>query len=104
MCGINFIKSYSMTYVIKFKNGQVSQEGRGLSFYYYEPATSISVVPIGSSNLPFIFNETTQDYQTITIKGQITCKIENPKQLAEVLDFTVNGKGKKCFILCIFNF
>jgi hypothetical protein len=50
-------------------------------------------VPIGSSNLPFIFSETTKDYQTVTIQGQITYKIGNPKQLADVLDFTVNGNG-----------
>lgn len=93
MFGINFIKFDSMTYVIKFKNGQVAKEGRGLSFFYYEPTASISAVPIGSNNLPFIFNETTKDYQTVTIQGQITYKIGNPKQLADVLDFTVNGNG-----------
>ena len=43
--------------------------------------------------MPFIFNETTKDYQTITIQGQITYKIGNPKQLADVLDFTVNENG-----------
>ncbi len=93
MFGINFIKFDSMTYVIMFKNGQVAKEGRGLSFFYYAPTTSISAVPIGSNNLPFIFNETTKDYQTVTIQGQITYKIGNPKQLADVLDFTVNGVG-----------
>lgn len=93
MFGINFIKFDSMTYIIKFKNGQVAKEGRGLSFFYYAPTTSISAVPIGSNNLPFIFNETTKDYQTVTIQGQITYKIGNPKQLADVLDFTVNANG-----------
>jgi len=93
MFGINFIKFDSMTYVIKFKNGQVAKEGRGLFFFYYAPSTSISAVPIGSNNLPFIFSETTKDYQTVTIQGQITYKIGNPKQLADVLDFTVNAKG-----------
>lgn len=93
MFGIKFIKFDSMTYVIKFKNGQVSNEGRGLSFFYYAPTTSISAVPIGSNNLPFIFSETTKDYQTVTIQGQITYKIGNPKQLADVLDFTVNANG-----------
>ena len=82
-----------MTYVIKYTNGKVDKEGRGLSFFYYSPTTSISAVPIGSNNLPFIFNETTKDYQTVTIQGQITYKIGNPKQLADVLDFTVNGNG-----------
>ncbi len=93
MFGIKFIKFDSMTYVIKFKNGQVANEGRGLSFFYYAPTTSISAVPIGSNNLPFIFSETTKDYQTVTIQGQITYKIGNPKQLADVLDFTVNANG-----------
>lgn len=93
MFGINFIKFDSMTYVIKFQNGQVVKEGRGLLFFYYAPTTSISAVPVGSNNLPFIFGETTKDYQTVTIQGQITYKIGNPKQLADVLDFTVNGNG-----------
>lgn len=93
MFGINFIKFDSMTYVIKFKNGKVLKEGRGLSFFYYAPTTSISAIPIGSNNLPFIFSETTKDYQTVTIQGQITYKIGNPRQLADVLDFTVNGNG-----------
>lgn len=93
MFGIRFIKFDSMTYVIKFKNGQIKKEGRGLSFFYYEPTSSITAVPIGSNNLPFIFSETTKDYQTVNIQGQITYKISNPKQLAELLDFTVNANG-----------
>jgi regulator of protease activity HflC (stomatin/prohibitin superfamily) len=82
-----------MSYVIKFKNGNVSKEGRGLSFFYFAPTTSIASIPIGSNDLPFIFSETTKDYQTVSIQGQITYKISNPKQLAELLDFTVNERG-----------
>jgi regulator of protease activity HflC (stomatin/prohibitin superfamily) len=93
MFGIKFIKFDSMTYVIKFKNGQVSKEGRGLSFFYYAPTTSIAAIPVGSNSLPFIFSETTKDYQTVTIQGQITYKIDNPRQLAELLDFTINSRG-----------
>ncbi len=93
MFGINFIKFDPMTYVIKYENGRVAKEGRGLSFFYYAPTTSISAIPIGSNNLPFIFSETTKDYQTVNIQGQITYKIGNPKQLADVLDFTVNSNG-----------
>jgi len=93
MFGIKFIKFDSMTYVIKFKNGQVSKEGRGLSFFYYAPTTSIVAIPFGSNSLPFIFSETTKDYQTVTIQGQITYRIDNPRQLAELLDFTVDSRG-----------
>ncbi|MBC8124258.1 MAG: membrane protease subunit, stomatin/prohibitin, partial [Candidatus Kapabacteria bacterium] len=85
MFGISYIKFDSMTYVIHFKNGRVAKEGRGLSFFYFAPNSSIAAIPIGSNDLPFIFDETTNDYQSITIQGQVTYKIGNPKQLAELL-------------------
>lgn len=92
MLGIKFIKFDSMTYVIQYKNGTVKREGKGLAFYYYSPTSSITAIPLGSKDIQFIFNETTKDFQTITIQGQITYKIENPKQLADSLDFTLNEK------------
>ena len=64
-----------------------------MSFFYFAPSTSIAAVPTGSNSLPFIFSETTKDYQTVTIQGQVTYKITNPKQLADLLDFTVDQKG-----------
>jgi hypothetical protein len=90
MFGIKFIKFDSMTYAIHFKNGKVKREGRGLSFYYYSPTSSITAIPLGSKDIQFIFNESTKDFQTITIQGQITYKIENPTQLADSLDFTLD--------------
>ena len=93
MFGIKYIKFDAMTHVIQFKNGKVKQEGRGLSFFYYSPKTSIVAIPIGSNDIPFIFNESTTDFQTISIQGQITYKIENPKLLMEMLDFTVDEDG-----------
>lgn len=93
MFGINYIKFDSMTHVIHFKNGKVQQEGRGLSFFYFAPTSSIAAIPMSSNDLPFIFNETTSDYQNISIQGQITYKIGNPRQLAELLDFTLNANG-----------
>ena len=89
MFGINYIKFDSMTHVIHFKNGKIQKEGRGLSFFYFAPTSSIAAIPMGSNDLPFIFNETTNDYQSISIQGQITYKIGDPKQLAELLDFTL---------------
>lgn len=93
MFGISYIKFDAMTYVIHFSCGRVAKEGRGLAFFHFTPNSSIAAVPIGSNDLPFIFNETTHDYQSITIQGQVTYKIAHPKQLAELLDFTVDSKG-----------
>ncbi|MBL0135908.1 MAG: membrane protease subunit, stomatin/prohibitin [Chitinophagaceae bacterium] len=91
MFGIQHIQFDSMTYVLHFKNGTIKKEGRGLSFFYFAPNSSIVAIPMGSNDLPFIFSESTNDYQTVTIQGQISYKISNPKTLADVLDFTVDG-------------
>lgn len=93
MFGINHIKFDSMTYVLHFSNGKIVREGRGLSFFYFAPNSSIVAIPMGSNDLPFIFSESTNDYQTVTIQGQISYKINNPKILADVLDFTVTDNG-----------
>lgn len=94
MFGIKHIKFDSMTYVLHFTNGNIKREGRGLSFFYFAPNSSIAAIPMGSNDLPFIFNESTNDYQTVNIQGQISYKISNPKTLADVLDFTVNDNGQ----------
>ncbi|WP_228442982.1 SPFH domain-containing protein [Chryseobacterium nematophagum] len=82
-----------MTYVLHFKNGKTVKEGRGLSFFYFAPKSSIVAIPMGSNDLPFIFNENTFDYQTVTIQGQISYKITDPKAISNTLDFTVNEAG-----------
>lgn len=93
MFGFKHIKFDSMTYVLHFKNGEIVKEGRGLSFFYFAPNSSIAAIPMGSNDLPFIFNENTFDYQTVRIQGQISYKITDPKALSETLDFTVNESG-----------
>ncbi|MBL7854981.1 MAG: membrane protease subunit, stomatin/prohibitin [Cyclobacteriaceae bacterium] len=93
MFGIKHIKFDSMTFVLHYTGGKLKREGRGLSFFYFSPTSSIVAIPMGSNDLPFVFNETTNDHQTVSIQGQISYKIGNPKTLADVLDFTVDDSG-----------
>ena len=94
MFGINHIKFDSMNYVLHYVNGKIEKEGRGLSFFYFSPNSSIVSIPMGSNDLPFMFQDTTSDYQTLSIQGQISYKVKEPKKLADVLDFTVNARGE----------
>jgi regulator of protease activity HflC (stomatin/prohibitin superfamily) len=94
MFGINYIKFDSMNYVIHFQNGNIKKEGRGLAFYYFAPISSIVSIPLESNDIQFVFKQSTKDYQEVTIQGQITYKVTDPKQLAESLDFTVNSAGR----------
>ena len=57
MFGIKFIKFDSMTYVIHYKNGEIKREGKGLSFYYYSPKSSITAIPLGSKDIQLILTK-----------------------------------------------
>ncbi|MCK5537289.1 MAG: hypothetical protein KAI79_10705 [Bacteroidales bacterium] len=93
MLGIKFIKFSPTTFVMHYKNGRLKREGKGLAFYYYAPSSAIVAIPAGTDDAAFIFNETTSDYQALSVQGVITYKIESPKQMAEMLDFTVDEDG-----------
>ena len=89
-----FMKSRPTTYVIHYQNGRVKREGAGLAFLYYRPTSNIVAVPIGSVDLPFVFTELTSDFQTVTIQGQITYQVTDPRRLATVLDFSLDARGQ----------
>lgn len=94
MFGFHYIKFDATRYVIHYTSGKVRREGKGLAFLYFGPSSSIVAIPTGSMDVPFIFNEATADFQTVSIQGQITYKVENPRQLAEQLDYTVDRNGQ----------
>ncbi|OCJ00227.1 hypothetical protein A6U86_11435 [Rhizobium sp. AC27/96] len=93
MFGFRFIKAQPTQYVIQYRNGRPQREGAGLSFWYFAPSTSLVVVPTASVNEPFIFPEVTSDFQEVTVQGQITYRIADPKRTGELLDFSLNAKG-----------
>src|SRR6266571_8283479 len=93
MFGIKFIKVQPTTYLLQYRGGKVVREGLGLSFFYYAPTTSLVAMPVGSADVPFIFQETTADFQTVTIQGQATYRVGDPKRLASLLNYTMDRTG-----------
>jgi len=89
MFGMNYIKAQPNTYLIQYRNGKVAKEGSGLSFFYFSPASSIVAVPMGSRDIPFIFNEVTADFQQVTVQGETTCRVGDPKKLAGLMNYTL---------------
>jgi regulator of protease activity HflC (stomatin/prohibitin superfamily) len=94
MFGFRFIKFQPSEYVLKYRNGKIVKEGAGISFYYYVPTISIVVVPVGSVDAPFIFEEVTSDFQTVTVQGQITFRIVDQKKISGLHNYTLDMKGK----------
>lgn len=91
MFGIHYLKTGPTEYVIHYQNGRVRHQGAGQAFFYYKPAASIAVIPISSTDVPFIFNEMSADFQAVTVQGQLTYRIVNPELVASLLDYTIEA-------------
>lgn len=90
---LRFMKVPPTTYVFQFKHGTVKREGAGLSFVYYAPTSTIVAIPMASADVPFVFQEATADFQSVTIQGQLTYQVADPRRLASLLDFSVDKHG-----------
>ena len=95
MFNFKFIKFLPSEHVLKYKDGKIVKEGNGISFMYYVPNTSVVVIPTSSSDIPYVFEELTNDYQTVNVQGQITYRIVDYRRIAEILDYTYDMKNKK---------
>jgi regulator of protease activity HflC (stomatin/prohibitin superfamily) len=94
MIGVRFIKIQPTTYLLQYRRGKIVREGVGLAFFYYAPSTSLVAVPVGSTDVPFMFEEPTADYQTVTVQGQVTYRVVDPKKLAALMNFALAPNGR----------
>src|SRR3989475_4651476 len=94
MLGIRFIKIQPTTYLLQYRHGRIVREGVGLAFFYYAPTTSLVAIPVGSTDVPFIFEEPTADYQTVTLQGQVSYRVVDAKKLAGLMNFALAPNGR----------
>ena len=88
-----YMKASPTTYLLHYHGGRLRREGPGLAFWYLQPASTIVAVPVASRDVPFVFNEVTADFQAVTIQGQLTYRVADPRRLAELLDFSIRLGG-----------
>ena len=81
MLGFRYVKAQPNLYFMQHKNGKIVREGEGLSFFYFTPMSSLVAVPMASEDVPFIFNEVTADFQDLSVQGQVTYRVSEPKRL-----------------------
>lgn len=93
MMGIRYMKAAPTTYVLHYAGGQPKRQGPGLAFWYYAPTSVIAAVPLSGVDVPFAFSEVAADFQAVTIQGQLTYRVADPKKIAGLLDFTVAPNG-----------
>ena len=94
MFGFKFLKTPPTTYVILYKNGEIRRHGPGLSFWYYAPTSTVVQVPLASVDVPFLIEQTSADFQSVTVQGQLAYRIADPRKLAAIMDFSINRNGR----------
>lgn len=94
MFGIGYFKAQPTEFVQKVAGGQIKREGQALSFYYLKRRTSVVVVPVSSADAAFVFNEQTGNYQAVTIQGQLTYRIIEPRRTVEMLNYVIDPQTR----------
>ncbi len=94
MFGMRYLKCSPSRYVIQYKNGAAVREGAGRSFFYFAPTSTLSMIPVGSVDVPFLFEEVTRDFQDISVQGQLTYRVTDATKLSALLDYSVDSRGQ----------
>jgi regulator of protease activity HflC (stomatin/prohibitin superfamily) len=89
-----YFKSEPTEYILAYSNGKIFRQGAGRAFWYWQPSTSIVLVPISTVDALFVFNELTGNFQAVTLQGQITYRIAEPQTIAGLLNFTINPRTR----------
>lgn len=94
MFGFRYVKSSPSQYLLQYRNGRVVREGTGLAFWYFAPQSTLVSVPLTSVEVPFMFEEVTRDFQQVTLQGQVSFRVADPKRLAEHQNYSLQANGQ----------
>lgn len=95
MAILGHFKAEPIEYVLAYSNGTIFRQGAGRTFWFWRPSTSIVLVPISTTDALFVFNEATNNFQAVTLQGQITYRITEPETISKLLDFTINPRTRQ---------
>jgi regulator of protease activity HflC (stomatin/prohibitin superfamily) len=94
MFNVGFFKAQPTEYVIEYVDGRVVREGQGLAFYYLGHNTHVVAVPTTRKDVEFVFTEVTADFQTVTVQGQFSYHVADPRRVAALLDYTIDPQRR----------
>lgn len=89
-----YFKAEPVEYILAYTNGRIFRQGTGKAFWYWPHLTSIALIPVATTDVTFAFNETTSNFQSITLQGQFTYRITEPQTIAQLLNFTINPRTR----------
>lgn len=83
------LRSDASNYVIRYRNGDVRQSGRGLVFWFRPETASIAEVPMDDREMTLFVKGRSQNFQSLAVQGTLTWHVVDPVKLAERVDFSI---------------
>lgn len=90
MFNVGYFKPQPNEWVRHYASGSVRREGVGTNFFFLHHNTQIITVSLTSRDVPWVFNEVTNNFQAVTLQGQCTFRIAQPEKACALLNFAID--------------
>jgi regulator of protease activity HflC (stomatin/prohibitin superfamily) len=87
---LRHLRAEPTAHVMRYRRGELVQEGTGLAFWFRPITTAIAEIPVDDRELPFLFHARSADHQRVTVQGAITFRVTDPERLAGHVDFSID--------------
>ncbi len=88
--GFRHVRSEPSSHLLVYRNGRLKASGRGLTGWFMPLSTSIAEIPVDTSELTFLVQAQTRDFQEVTVQGSVGYRIVRPDAMSDVVDFSID--------------
>jgi hypothetical protein len=78
------------THLIVTRGGKVKAEGNGVGLWFWPIGTAITEVPVNDQSVAVTFKTRTQDFQDVSISGQVWYTVTDPKSISTRFNFSID--------------
>lgn len=90
-----YFRSEAHEFVVHYAGGRVKHKGRAQSFWYWNFNSTLAIVPMNVQDVPFVFSETTSDFQVVSYQGQASFRFADPEKALSALNLAVSPYTKQ---------
>jgi len=87
---IRHLRSEPTAHVLRYQKGELTQSGRGLSFWFLPMTSAVAEVPVDTRELPFLVHGMSADFQPVAVQGEVHYRVVEPELLGGLVDFSID--------------
>ena len=87
---VRHLRGNPTTYVSQLRDGAVTRQGVGRSFWFRPLSAVLSEVPVDDRELPLLVHARTADFQDLAVQATLTYRLADPALAARRIDFSLD--------------